>query len=585
MGGEFSPTFVYSNSYDWVRRVQDKSEEEQDYNHRALSTSIGIEHLLHPNSIILIGGSFQSADEGESGAWRNLFEIGYGIRTARWLDVISLRPVVNVGYGVGTYFSEAGLNPESADGPDINVKGELQLLLDHRWPSGLGVEVGLGTHLRFSNIGYFEHGFGGRLGLSFTPDTVKADPCYTGLAHVLWDYNQEVQKLYPLYAKAVELNSENQRYEYAIEELIKDRKDIHGEVKSYCPKKIPDYKFSKRRDFIPSLPVLEDRDSCPAKRNQAEIKLGDAIQLGEKDGEYDVLNQSLSDRNDELKKTLDDLLNWAPLGCLPFPYPPKYILYSNDNPDLPLQPQWRPSVEEGALRLFSNPHLDEVMAYLDKNPDKKVHLIAIANDTSDVKADPNRDLRIAQARLDGAVQYLTLKDRTDCKEFTLAKANKEKKIPESKGLYCPYQYQNDEVKNPSHIKKKSKSDYFEKGFERVRKSGKKDHVTKKHKYIGGAILHPDEQNHLDSSREEVKTVVLPQDRVCSSKAYAAKDLFDQEGNLLPDHKKRFPTWTWTLGPKSPVFRTVLIEIVDECPDASLMEGASQIIEPQIEVSK
>lgn len=97
---------------------------------------------------------------------------------------------------------------------------------------------------------------------------------------------------------------------------------------------------------------------------------------------------------------------------------PPVIRFANDNPDIPLQPQWFKDVGPQLFECFANPDLDLYIRALHRWGGKvaerrrfgihdditfALHVKGYANDTGD----PARNLRLAGSRTKGVIAYLT----------------------------------------------------------------------------------------------------------------------------------------------------------------------------------
>jgi hypothetical protein len=592
MGGERGFVLGGYGNVNLSQRWHNSYSDESDYNHAEIEAGAHLQNLIGRWAELMVGVSLDGTNQNEIGAWR-LLASAKGGSSAHLFCNIHGRAMFGVSGGAGTYQSYAGESPDL--GPDLLGSLDLSIFTKIEMGNYDVMQFGLGAKLAYSPIqDYFQMGFGIRFNWYDNP--IVANPeasCHEELIPKLENLYSKLRELAKLREELVLLDADNQAVMEMIGKLIDYQSRVGRDAKNFCEVETQSAQVSYSAPPILDFPILLTPEPCKDKLKEVSDVSGVIEFLTE---EYQNLLKQLKEGGefttkegevvrfngrDDLRSELQRLLNASPLQCYPFPYPPKYILFANDNPDLPLQPQWRPSVGKGNLKLYANPVLDEVIAYL-RDPDNrqyKVQLIGIANETSEVKGDPHRDKRLAEERVNGAFQYMTLNgyDKSDpkqCESFTIQEENKELKKPEIKGIACKYEYRNQSFRtHPNNINSNKAELYTEKGTTQ-KSDGTFD---SNQKMIGGAILHPDERDYMDPKKEHVKQVVLPDSQVCKPQAYAASELFDKEGHLLPQAKAKFPTWTWELKDKSPIFRTVLIEIVEKCPDQALMEGAAQTI--------
>ena len=507
------------------------------YNHFPIAARFGVEDLFFPHLVLEGMLDYTSSTRSDGGANRLLGggRVGYKIPLF-W--GFSLMPTGEIGAGSGTFHAQGGLDQQ--DGDDLLFRGGAVLAADLQFDPRLGLELAVGPSWGKSFLeDYTEQTWSAHI--TMTVGIGKSDSCYQELVH---QKNELALQLSPLRKQREELlvaDALNEEAYHFLRSVKQHQRSIHEEIKSYCPKKSPEINVSFVPQHVDLLP-MDGFEGLSCEEELASVKNASEEAKNVQEDAYPKLKEHIQSQEKVLRHGLQTFLNWPPLECVPFRYPPRFLLFANDNPDISLQPQWRKEVLGGALSLFAEPVLDAASLYLNQPENKNLHLrvIAIANETSE---NPQRDKRLAVGRSQSVRQYISLdgiRPDVDCKD-------------DDYGLYCPYKSQLPFVRGASAY------EYTERGFE---------NGVLHEKWIGGAYKTPRE-NPNENQNEKTTRMILAPKRLCPPEAYTAKELFDADGVLKPEAKELFPKWTWKQQATSPVFRAVILDFVEKCPSKSL----------------
>lgn len=505
------------------------------YNHFPIATRFGVEDFFFPHSVLEGMVDYTSSTRSDGGANRLLVggRVGYKIP---FFGFFSLTPTGEIGVGGGTFHAQGGLDPQ--DGDDLLFRGGAVLAADIQFDPRLGLELAVGPSWGMSFLEeYTEQTWSAHV--TMTVGIGKSDSCYQELIH---QKNTLALQLSPLREQREELlvaEALNEEMYHFVRLVKQHQQSIHAEIKTYCPKKSPEINVSFVPQHVDPIPI-DGFEGLSCEEEIASVKDASEEVKRMNEDSYPKLRKHILAQEKRLRRGLQTLLNWPPLECVPFRYPPRFLLFANDNPDISLQPQWRKEVLGGSLSVYAEPVLDAALLYLGQTENKNLHLrvIAIANETSE---NPQRDKRLAVGRSQSVRQYISLdgiRADKDCKS-------------DDYGLYCPYQSQLPFVRGTSAY------EYIEKGFE---------NGTFREKWIGGAYKTPRENPNENG---KITRSILAPNRICPPEAYTASELFNADGVLKAEAKELFPKWTWKQQSTSPVFRAVILDFVEECPTKSL----------------
>lgn len=452
-----------------------------------------------------------AGSEDALGSERFLVGAGCGYQLPLFWQLF-FEPFAEVGVGGGKYDSGEGLAPEA--GFDWVVRGGALLAVD--FPLGR-VDAEIGPAIGYSHSflqDYWGLDVGGmltfRLGSPHTP--IVQDDCEENLrrernflAKCEWD-------LHPTHDQIIHLQGEASQLEEAIDAVSSHQKKLYETLESWCkpaPLALEEEVLWTPVDAIP--PWYWEGLTCEEESKEVEQaqKLA-CVTLPEK---YEKKLGSLGDIVAQLDDRFQKLLNWS-VSCTPLVRPPRFLLFTNDNPDIALQPQWREEIEDGKLKIYSNPVLDEILLYLARNPNVKLGFITLANETGTEEGDHI----LAEGRKESIHQYLTLIGAGgECQRDRLGP--------------CPYQYQKKGVSNSNIL-------------------------------IGGAYV---SKRELPGVKETYR-FVLPKERICFAQPYSREDL-KKNLNVKDEVRMALPPATWLGTTTSPFYRIAVFTFIEDgkCP--------------------
>lgn len=445
-----------------------------------------------------------ASDASNLGAWRRLGLLEVGFHLPIWWQIfteLSLRAGLGrsaIQYGSGYIPIEGG---ELIAGLHAGVGITLPI---HENSS---LAVGVAGDVLASPRDYWERGGGVFLNFKFEGDSSE-DPCFRELQNLRQDYERDKLSANKRREEVLAHLHRYQELKNFLPGLIQFQNKLFREVEAWCDPEPPELLPFELSEEVAPMP-----DYLPVLQCEAEKKT-----IREANREIRFYMDYLSDRKKKfeegiaaLEGKMGALLAWEPV-CHDFKKPSRYLWFPNDNPDVGLDPQWREDIHGGKIHLYSNAQLDEVLLFLERNPEYNVGITAFAN----LRGQSDRNDKLAEGRLHSVLQYLTLQGCKDRENFK-----------DDQGPYCLY--------------------------EPVEKNHEYSKIPRR---IGGAYLSPRElENQAKTER-----FTLKEERIAWAQSYSPDEVRNNP-EIAKKVKIKLPDGAWISDPRSPLFRVVVFTFV------------------------